>query len=123
MKDEVNEIGENARKMNDLQKKLQNLKSDADGCNKEKIEAEMQKLEEEIEKANENTKRNQQRIDELTEFEVKYTEELRKLEAEQKEFSGIQSTSKKKDMITKKIQNVKTAIGKQEKLIEDIKKN
>lgn len=108
------------KKINEYTTQLDTLRRQANEYDKDKITNKIREVENEISKTDKIIKRNEVRIEKLNEFEKKYLDELNKLKAEQKEFENVGSTSKKKDVYQKKIQNIKT-ITQFEKNIKKIK--
>lgn len=120
-KAELDGILQGQKKINEYTNQLDTLRRQANEYDKDKISNKIREIENEISKTDEIIKRNEVRIEELNEFEKKYLDELNKLKIEQKEFENVGSTSKKKDVYQKKIQNIKTTITQFEKNIKKIK--
>jgi chromosome segregation ATPase len=65
---------------------MNRINADLDQIREDKYEKKKKNLENEISKLEEDLKRSRKRINELTEMEDKYSEEIKKIEKETKEF-------------------------------------
>lgn len=110
---------EKANRYNEVRHKLENLNIQLNSMNEEAINKRIKGFENEISKGEEEINRVNDRIKQLSEWEVKYGSELKKLENEADEFKA---NGTNKEGYAKRIKAMKETLNELEKNISQVKK-